>query len=927
MAASASARKSSFSHTLQIITETKLDELEKQRRSHQEHATVLNEVRNCDDVLRKVELLANAIKSWTGSGALNDSQTVGGKLHLPDLDFWLLQAKQDPSFSLSTAHGWVDALEEHIKHNSTRFDAATLFGRLLNEWLASGDSNGGFEEAKQTNASGDEDASDTSFVEVGRKELHEQKEKFNFIVFEDHPVDKRELVAYLEKLFQADEAKAGLEALRKDLKNFGHLLQRRPIFRGNVSNAIQGILLSGLMDEEKRDTLKAFQESPTAKDELASVLNMRMSKIKNWAWPKEGMPVEFRRHLNGKYRAFTDPEIIDAIFLHHIGVAWQVALKAALRRLYQSAAWTRRRHPPEVISRCRAQISAGNNSIQVQRDSMRYRDFFMSQLHDRADRPNFYDDNHNSNDRNPSNPAMTKRRLLHVMTTEAYLNTAVHGTHAMICSDLEWFGPSLPITSILTVLEFIGVSDDWGDFFKTFLSAPLQLPGESEPRIRKRGTPISYSLSAFCGEAILFMMDFAVNQRADGLFLYRMHDDLWLWDADVKKVADGWTEMKTYAALVGLKFNDKKTGAAYIGDPDPNTQRLPPTDVRWGFLKFDVAKSRFVIDQREVDRHVVEMRRQLAAAQSVFGWVKAYNNYMAFLFRNFGGVPANCFSQQHVLDMIGTLGRIQRELFPEEGGAVGYLKKTLAVRFGITDFPEGYFYFPISSGGLELRNTMLELLVLERNGHPLATYNPKEDENLVHLPPLGMFQPLPGRVPWRPKPAYEEPAHESSESDGSSYYSSEGEEDAPMTENRFKQHILRDRLFYKQVKENWEVTAGTRNLRNTTTTSSGRDEFMSFEEYVSYRESWLSTWGDYYEEMLRSPQIRTITLVPRVQEMMQKSVGRLDWDSMNWYQRWIISIYGDGVVKKFGSLAVIDPNLIPIGMVELFKTSRMKLDQ
>ena len=29
-------------------------------------------------------------------------------------------------------------------------------------------------------------------------------------------------------------------------------------------------------------------------------------------------------------RAFTDPEIIDALLLHHIGVAWQVKLKAAL---------------------------------------------------------------------------------------------------------------------------------------------------------------------------------------------------------------------------------------------------------------------------------------------------------------------------------------------------------------------------------------------------------------------------------------------------------------------------------------------------------------------------------------------------------------------------------------------------------------------
>ena len=71
---------------------------------------------------------------------------------------------------------------------------------------------------------------------------------------------------------------------------------------GDVKNAIQGLLASGLMNEDKRTTLKAFEENPTVLDEVASVLNMRMASLDSWSWPKEGIVVEFRRHLNGKYR-------------------------------------------------------------------------------------------------------------------------------------------------------------------------------------------------------------------------------------------------------------------------------------------------------------------------------------------------------------------------------------------------------------------------------------------------------------------------------------------------------------------------------------------------------------------------------------------------------------------------------------------------
>jgi hypothetical protein len=305
--------KSSFGQAIHFITEIKLQELETQRLAYKEHARVLdnsNAIDETGDIIKKVETLAKAIKSWTGSGAVKDDKVVGAKLQLDDLEFWLQQAKKDPSFSREIAQRWADTLEQHIRHTVTRFDAARLFGKLFNEWLASGDSSAvayqGPSDDQDLQETDSNAADDSTFEKLGRKEMFEQKEKLVSIVFEDHAIEVEKLKAYLDKLFESEETARSLEKMRKELKDFSYWLKRKTIAVVDVRNSIAGLLASGLMDEEKRTTLKAFQESDMVLTELASVLNMRMANLRSWSWPKEGILVEFRRHLNGKYRSVSN---------------------------------------------------------------------------------------------------------------------------------------------------------------------------------------------------------------------------------------------------------------------------------------------------------------------------------------------------------------------------------------------------------------------------------------------------------------------------------------------------------------------------------------------------------------------------------------------------------------------------------------------
>jgi len=114
----------------------------------------------------------------------------------------------------------------------------------------------------------------------------------------------------------------------------------------------------------------------------------------------------------------------------------------------------------------------------------------------------------------------------------------------------------------MTVLKSFGVQNIWIDFYQLFLNAPIKFSVDSPTtsmQTRKCGVPMSHSISNLLGQVLFFTMDFAVNQKTNGLFFYRIHDDFWLWDKDEECVATAWEEMTKFTKLVGLEFNEEKT--------------------------------------------------------------------------------------------------------------------------------------------------------------------------------------------------------------------------------------------------------------------------------------------------------------------------------------------------------------------------------
>jgi len=307
--------------------------------------------------------------------------------------------------------------------------------------------------------------------------------------------------------------------------------------------------------------------------------------------------------------------------------------------------------------------------------------------------------------------------------------------------------------------------------------------------------------------------------------------------------------MQKYASLVGFSFNMKKTGAVCVGGPIDPSLPAGTSGCQWGFLKLDAEKGRFVIDQASVDVHISELRRQLAATKSVFGLVNAYNKYLRFFQRNFGD-PAQCFGRTHADEVIETYRQIQKELFPETGGSViQYIQQMIEQRFGVKDIPNGWFYFPISRGGLEVWNPVVDFLSVR--------------DNLKEQP------------------------------------------------NTFFELMEEDVKEYTRLFSLWKSGEGSSN--------SAVKGFLTYSQYVEGRETRLNKWWTAYMESREAPRTSSITLSSRITKDLEDK-------SLDGYQEWNTALYAEDIFRRFGTLTIVEPTLIPVGMVSVFKNSKIQWD-
>jgi len=307
-----SSSTAALSRTLKTITLTKIRELEKQRKAyaHSKNA-VLQAAKEVDaDPRAKISLLLKGVED------LNPSYS--SEVDLSNIHRWLEQSHFDSSIPDSMLHEFEDELRSQLDVQTRRLDLGALYSRLLTEWLnptESGDEQVAFE---------DPEALDGSFEVVEKNRLKQLKDKFESVVFTPLETDEVEISLYLDSLFSGDVGGKALERLRDDVERTGSymLKNKAPFDARTIKWCLKGLLANDLLRDDKKVILQDFLRDEVARTEICDVLNMKFRDIKNWQWDagEDGLPVEPRRQLNGKYRIMMDEDVLDAIFLHYIGM-------------------------------------------------------------------------------------------------------------------------------------------------------------------------------------------------------------------------------------------------------------------------------------------------------------------------------------------------------------------------------------------------------------------------------------------------------------------------------------------------------------------------------------------------------------------------------------------------------------------------------
>lgn len=921
------ASNGALPQTLRSITATKISELSKQRALFdQRKAEIANTAASAPNLRAKAQVLLEGVTKLKGHASdAFDKEDLDAQDSPVDVSYvengserashinirrFLLQGQHDPSVSEWALKDWVDQLEQEVRHLQVKHEHASFYSGLVTEWLANLDG---------------EAESDESTTNSGRAEMHEQRATWEGYVFTPGNVNADGIRSYLDSLFMKTSlSQQALEDLRKSIKLFGEGLSGRKEWFSvsDLKWVTRALLKSDLLTKEKTAILKEFMRNPAVTQEVVDVLNMRLASLDSWGWVEgEAVPVEMRRQLNGKYRVFMDEDLLDSIMFQYLGLQWAVAFRDAFGKFLNSLAWEPlREHIPKQVREDRRYYCFDNLIDKLDLNVNRHREttykeeYFMTQLPKsvEGDLPSYDDDDSNQGvpDEKRKNALETKHSLLHLLITESIIHSTLHGQFTAIRSDFKYFGPSLPHDTILTVLSYFDVPDNWIRFFKTFLEMPMSFVQDgpnAAARVRQRGVPMSHALSDCFGEVVLFCMDYAVNQKTNGAFLYRLHDDFWFWGHE-KTCIQAWNAMSEFASTVGLEFNEEKTGVVHFtkenvqqgsSSQEATDGALPSGDIRWGFLKLDAEQGRFVIDQAQVDEHIHELQRQLSSCKSIFAWIQAWNSYFARFFPNNFAKPAMCFGRDHIDMAISTLSRIERTLFgPITGpgsGVSDYLRKVIADRFDIHNLPEGFFYFPIELGGLELINPYIPLLAMR--------------ENIKQTP-----------------------------------------------QRRLQKAFVQDEANYHKAKERFETDGAyattytytskfSRNRRATDgrdtisdddrRPSSSSSIFPSLEEYKCYPESFSRPLLNAYKDLIRIPEEASISQSPnfrgtqsslqsdmKLDEGVKKISG--EWRDMSPYWRWTAELYHGEIVAKYGSLAAVNREFMPLGVLKTLKEGRMR---
>jgi hypothetical protein len=673
------------SSTTQFITGMKLRELHRQRdRLRETYQRLGAEVAQARDTGLRLRALSEGLRGLKFAGQPLHPEVV-------NLETLLFEAEAG-TLSPDVAALWLRRLEDELSAGRLRSEFVYLFGALLEEW-------------------GREPSAAPQLLEEGRQ------------------AHNRLLAAALtppESTHHADLLGTLFDAIGPPLADLGERLRktardtlRTPVHESALSDVLPQIADNIYQPPRLRREARRFAANELLRKELADALTIVVAELDAWDWPADGFAARALWTRN-KWRLYLDEDLPTACLLEVLGRRWLDVLsivlfphnvterRARLQKLLQLDA------PQVIIENERRMLRQAmeianlgsededktwedtgpaaaaepeSDSVVVQRAAYRRS---LREVHAGGDYGDGYGGDVN--------------RAVVLVNAEVQLARAAYPDRPLyvVKLDLQDYYPSIPHAVLLSVLERLGVEEADRVFVARFLAPPVR-QGEGPSSPLRRGVPMNHALSGLLAELLLRLLEGHVTRHAR-VRVVRLVDDICLLTPEPAAAVEGWRRVEELCTACGLAVNRPKSGAVCLGGELP--AGLPTERPRWGMLELD-DRGRWQVNRETFEAHREQAQQRVAGAAAVLSRVQLYNANLKYLLSAL--TLGAALGEDHRASADRAVRRFHQEFFGPGQGIVAGLCATIRERFRLdaADIPEGWVYWPITAGGLGLRNPLV----------------------------------------------------------------------------------------------------------------------------------------------------------------------------------------------------------------------------
>jgi hypothetical protein len=147
-----------------------------------------------------------------------------------------------------------------------------------------------------------------------------------------------------------------------------------------------------------------------------------------------------------------------------------------------------------------------------------------------------------------------------------------------------------------------------------------------------------------------------------------------------------------------------------------------------------------------------------------------------------------------------------------------------------------------------------------------------------------------------------------------------------------------ERTDYENAKRSWEegTTYNEAVQQQYGVQIPATEPFFSFDEFTKCREERSPRWVAAFDTLLTRPIPVDLASTPEIVAALSIIGNDIEafgsslsdgWYGLNYYWKWLISLHREEMVNKYGSLLIVEPTSIPVGMVAVFRNSRTRWEQ